>query len=212
VKRVFGLHLAANAVLLALIYFWLGIRDARAWQVLLTLVLGTAIVASALWLHAATWHWMVARDWRVPRVTFVKFAVGFAIFVVVWWLLSLIPVSRGALWTASLATLKSRKPVTPESIERIFQAVLWLVRWFALPILLFRQWRNFRFWGLLAAVLLLSVYLPERLVHWTPGFKNTAAEVVSVLLRWGLAYGLAVAGWLAVLWFARKPSVKSAHV
>lgn len=198
-KRVFVLHLIANAALIALLYVWLGIRDAPAWQILLTLVLGAGIAGAAVYLHAGTWHWMRARDWRVPPRTLLRFAGGLLLFAIAAWLLSLIPVERAGLWTASMLTFKSRKPVSPETVQRMFGAAVWLLTWFMLPVALFGQWRRWRFWFVWAAVLLLGWYVPQRLVHWTPDSKSTAAEVVSVAIRWGAAYSLVIAGWLTVL-------------
>jgi len=199
VKRVFVLHLIANAALIALLYVWLGIRDARAWQILITVMLGAVIVSAAVYLHAGTWHWMRARDWRVPPRTLLRFAGGLLLFAIAAWLLSLIPVERAGLWTASMLTFKSRKPVNPDTVQKMFGAAMWLLTWFVLPVVLFGKWRRWRFWLLWAAVLLVSWYVPRRLVHWTPDFKSTAAEVTSLMLRWGTAYLLAIAGWLTVL-------------
>lgn len=198
-KRVFLLHLVGNAVLILLLYAWLGIRDARAVQIAVTVLLGAALLGAALWLHAGTWHWMRAKNWRVPFATLLRGAGGFLVFAVVLWLLSLIPVDAAALWTASLLTFKTRKPVTPESVGRVYAAAVWLLKWFVLPVILLGQWKRPRFWLLFAGVLLIGWYFPRRLVHWTPDFKTTTAEAASMLARWSVAYLLGIACWLAVL-------------
>lgn len=198
-KRVFLLHLVGNAVLIGLLYVWLGIRDARALQILATVVLGAVLLAGTLYLHAGTWHWMRAHDWRVPPRTLARFAVGILIFTVIGWLLSLIPVDRAGLWTASLLTFKIRKPFNPDTVSRIFRTILWIVKWFIVPVFLFGEWRRPKFWVVCAGVLLVGWYVPQRLVYWTPDFKTTTAEVISVVLRWSMAYVLATAAWLFLL-------------
>ena len=203
-RRVFGLHLIANALLIVLVYAWLGIRDARAWQIVLTVVLGAALIAATVWLHAGTWHWMRTQNWLVSREDLLRFAGGLLLFVVALWLLSLVPLDRAAQWTASLLTFKSRKPVSPDSMRRVFGAALWIVKWFVLPVVLLGQARRPRFWLLFAGLVLIGWFLPQRLVHWTPDFAHTWEEVLSVILRWGVAYVLAVASWL---WALRQTTV-----
>ena len=198
-KRVAGLHLIANAALIALVYVWLGIRDARASQIAATVLLGAALIAAALFLHAGTWHWMRTGNWRISPRELLRFTAAIAIVLACWWLLSMIPQDRAAQWTASFLTLHTRTPIKPETVARVLAALVWIVRWFVIPILVLRQHRNPRSWLILAAALLLGVYLPQRLIHWTPNFKSTTAEVLSMTLRWGLAYALATAAWLTVL-------------
>ncbi len=198
-KRIFLLHLIGNAILIGLLYLWLGIRDARAVQILATVFLGAILVAGTLYLHAGTWHWMRTHSWQVPRPTLIRFAAGILIFIAIGWLLSLIPVGRIGLWTASLLTFKTRKPVNPDAVTRFFRTALWIVKWFFIPVFLFGEWRRPKFWLLFAGALLVGWYLPQRLVNWTPDFKSTTAEVISVVLRWGIAYILAIAAWLWVL-------------
>ena len=198
-KRVFLLHLVGNAILIGLLYLWLGIRDARALQILATVVLGAILVAGALYLHAGTWHWMRTSDWRVPRQTLIRFAAGILIFILIGWLLSLIPVDRAGQWTASLLTFKTRKPINPGNVTRFFRMALWIIKWFVVPVVILGEWKRPKFWLIWAGVLLVGWYIPQRLVYWTPDFKSTTAEVVSVILRWGLAYVLATVAWLFVL-------------
>ena len=198
-RRVASLHLIANAVLIALVYVWLGIRDARASQIAATVLLGAALIAAALFLHAGTWHWMRTGNWRISPKELLRFTLAIAAILICWWLLSLIPIDRAAQWTASFLTLHTRTPVKPEIVARVIAALGWILRWFVVPILILRQHRHPRFWLILAAALLLGVYLPQRLIHWTPNFKSTTAEVVSMTLRWSLAYVMATAAWLGVL-------------
>jgi hypothetical protein len=200
-KRVAGLHLIANAALIALVYLWLGIRDAQASQIAVTVLLGAALIAGALFLHAGTRHWMRTNNWRVSQKELLGFALGITTLLICWWLLSLIPQDRAAQWTASFLTLHTRTPIRPERVASIFNALVWALKWFVIPILILREHRHPRFWLMLATALLLGVYIPQRLVHWTPNFKSTTAEILSMTLRWSVAYALATACWLTVLRF-----------
>ena len=212
-RRVASLHLIANAALIALVYVWLGIRDARASQIAATVLLGATLIAAALFLHAGTWHWMRTNNWRISPRELLRFTLTIAIVLICWWLLSLIPQDRAAQWTASFLTLHTRSPFKPESVARVIAALVWILRWFVVPILILRQHRHPRFWLILAAALLLGVYLPQRLIHWTPNFKSTTAEVVSMALRWSAAYVLATAAWLGVLRYtANSPLPPESHL
>ena len=104
---------------------------------------------------------------------------------------------------------------------RIFNAVRWFVQWVLAPILLLpvaacgfgrdslRQSRKPRFWLEYIVVLVAGFYLPGKLIHWVPRLQATAAEVISFVVRFGIAYCLAVAGWLALAFFSSggKPAV-----
>lgn len=208
-KRAWLAQFAGNAVLLFLIWEWLGIRDARAWQLALTASLGLIIIAGTLWLHAATFHWFASRDWRVPLRRILIFAGALALFLLLAWGLDALPLDRWSVWTGSILTFKSRKPVNPATVLRVMQGVRWFLKWIVLPVLLLpvaagkpRQSLRPRFWLQYIAAVVICFWLPGKLIHWTPRFEATVAQVVSFLFRFGIAYCLAVTGWLALAFFS----------
>lgn len=220
-KRLWLIHLGANAVLLWLLWEWLGIRDARAWQLILTAVTGLLLASAAIFLHAGTFHWIATKEFRPHRRGIVKFSAVLGIFVLICWLLSLPPWYRAAVWTASYLTFHSRKPVNPVLIGRAIEGLRCFIQWVLVPILLlpivthgFRRpsWQQSlkpRFWLEYIAVAVVCFYVPNRLIHWVPALDATAAQVASFIARFGLAYCAAVAGWLALVFFSSggKPAV-----
>lgn len=209
-KRVWALHVTANALLLWLVWIWLGIRDARAWQIAITAVLGLAIVAGALWLHGTTWNWAATREWKLlPLRRLAVFALVLAVFLLISWGLGKLPLDRAAVWIGSLLTIQSRKPVNPAMIGRVLYWLRWFVQWVIVPVLLLpiaggdrRQSLRPRFWLEYCAVLIAGFLVPGWLLHWAPKFGNTSAEVASFIVRFGVAYGLAIAGWIALAFFS----------
>jgi hypothetical protein len=51
-------------------------------------------------------------------------------------------------------------------------------------------------------MLVLGFYLPVVLVGWVPKLTGTAPQVLSFVLRMGVAYGLVITAWLATAFFA----------
>jgi len=113
-------------------------------------------------------------------------------------------------------TLKLRKPVKPAAMLRVFNTALWLVRWVVLPVLILpvisaiavRGWRgfaalntlrrNWRFWLEAPLLLLAALWLPFRLMAWTPFMSGFWLEFFSLAVRGLVAYLLFVAGLLAL--------------
>src|SRR5262249_52151528 len=111
------------------------------------------------------------------------------------------------------------------TIERVFQVITWLIRWFILPLLLLPLiagtssggWRGFtqagrfrgrRFYWLEAPVLLLcAVWLPFALIGWVPHRGSFSLEIISFTARLLVAYFLFIGAWLllAFLTSAGRP-------
>ncbi len=206
-------------------YLWLGIGESRnltlAWSGLLALLL--FLIACAT--HGAAFAFFgfgegreVLRAWKTSARNLLPLGAAALAIAVVYWLLSVWQEysSNPAFTLASFLTLTSRKPVEPKSVERVFDAALWLVRWAVLPVVLLpmlaaislRGWGGFasagrdlrRWWFWLAAPLLLlcALWVPFRVLGWKPRMGSFALEVVSFSLRAALAYLLFGAAWLAL--------------
>jgi hypothetical protein len=118
---------------------------------------------------------------------------------------------------ASWLTLKLRKPVKPETVQGIFHAVFWALRWIVVPALTLpvvsaiasrgAAWRRTLLYWIEAPVLLLiALWVPLKLVDWVPHMKSFSGEMTSFVIRAAVAYVLFVAGWLALAYVtARKP-------
>ena len=238
-KRLWLIQAGANLTLVALIYLWLGIRDARLSQLLATAILGALIAFIALWLHASAFAYFAGGQPPVLTPVFretirrlAPFAVLVVLFLLVWWALNSLqaPLHRAAQWTASTLTFRSRKPVRPATVGAIFSWLLWLVQWVTVPILAlpiaaavaksgwigfkpgaFQRSRDWRFWFAYLIAIAGGFYLPYRLVHYAPALHGTAAELLSFVVRFGLAYFLVITGWLALAFFSSGGSPRVTH-
>ena len=216
-RQMVLLHLFGNALLLWLGYYWLGVGESRAATLIWSAAVLLVLVCLASLLHGATFVCFAGADLKsalrsTPRNTLpilvVVCAVA-AIFLLLgqWADYSQQPAFRIASWL----TLKLRRPVKPASIARVFQVVLWLIEWVIIPVFLVpifaaasaRGWRGLRprkpelrYWILCPVLLLLALWLPLRLLNWTPYHGSFGLEMTSFILRAATAYGLLVFGWL----------------
>jgi hypothetical protein len=109
---------------------------------------------------------------------------------------------------ASWLTLKLRKPVKPDTVQAIFHAVFWAVRWIVLPVLALpmvsaivsrpSRRRTWLYWIETPVLLLAALWAPLKLVGWVPHMKSFNGEMTSFALRALLAFVLFAAGWLAL--------------
>jgi len=228
-----ALHLAGNAVLLFLGYYWLGIGESRTLTLMWSLFVALFLAAVTAVLHGATFAYFgepspgLPAAFRtavrhLPAIVAATLAV-LALYVLLdrWAEYSTQPAFSIASWL----TLNLRKPVKPATIQRLFNIVTWLVRWIVLPILLLpmiagaasRGWRGFTYFGkpggrriywLACPVLVLcGFWLPFRFIGWVPTVGSFAMEIISFTVRFLMAYLLFVGAWLllAFLTSAGKP-------
>jgi hypothetical protein len=212
--KFMAIQAAGYLVLLGLIYEWLGIGDRSGLQVLLSAALGAAIVFVALWLIAkALDHEFTLR--RLPRFLPWMIAVAAAIGACLW--LGTYR-SKVGLSVASHLTLWFRKPVKPETVGSVYAALVWMAGIAAVLGLLpfasaaaegtkrrvrdeLRQWR---YWVGCAVMLAAGCFLPGWLIGWVPKFSGLGAQTASWIVRFSLAYVIALAAWLEIAWLARR--------
>lgn len=231
--RLVLLHLFGNAALLGLGYYWLGVGESDG--AMLALSIGTLLlfVAGAVWLHGVSLAYFRNFEQSLRSVftrvarhlpALVVFAI--AVFALYMWLGGWNP-SSILLSIASFFTMTFQKPVRPGDMLTIFQGVLWVLRWWILPVLLLplaaaiadRNWRGFgefgrhlrdwKVWLLVPALLFAGVWVPLRLAAWTPVKGNFGAEIVSLIARLSAGYLLFVTACLAVAFITSrgKPSL-----
>jgi hypothetical protein len=192
-RRLWGVHLLGNLALAALFWVWLGIPDARSWQLGLTAILGLAIVFGALWLHGATFRYFADSSAALP--------VAFRT--------SLRRLPLFALWAAVLVLciflVQRWQPAAGIPV-----AVRWFVAWILVPAVLLplgaaamgrlrealAAYRNPRYWLWTVILMVAGIYVPYRLILWAPALKAFAAEATSFAVRWLIAYLAAVTAWL----------------
>lgn len=229
-------HLAGNALLLWLGYYWLGLGESRTITLLWSFLVALAGASLACLLHGAAFVYFEVYDlrsaWRTAFRHLLSLLAAALAVVLVYSLVSRWAENSGepAFKIASWLTLKLRKPVKPATILRIFSVVTWLFRWVILPVLLVpvmagtasMGWRGFSRFGRLAGkrlywfqvpiLLLAAFWVPFKLMGWVPETGAFAMEIVSFTVRLLLAYLLFVGSCLLLEFFtsAGKPVLTQA--
>ena len=198
-KRPFLIQLVGNAVLFGLVWTWLGIADAKTWQLLLTAVLGVFILGSFGILETYT----LGGSWRrVPPVLGILLGVGLLI-----WLISLLPIGAWAQTISSFLMLQLRTPWRP---TRMLQNLQWIVRaieWVVVPAVaipfashaarglpMTRPKLPWRYFVVYVVALAVCVWVPWQLIHWRPLLTNPTLDIGVFTLRFVVAYLFFCAG------------------
>ena len=228
-KRLWLIQAAANALLSWCAFAWLGIRDSRASQLLETVIFGLLIVVPWLWLQNATLAYCGDRSpglggvFRKSGKTVLIFSGVVIVFVLLVWALGRLeePLTTLGQRTASWLTFHLRKPIKPVTWAKAYLAVLWGVRWIALPVLLLpvaagvatngvrgiRRSAGKVFWVQYLLAFVIGAYIPGLLMGWVPRLTGTTAQVLSFILRFGLAYILVITTWLMLAFFSAQRAV-----
>lgn len=172
-RRLVLAHLAGNALLLWLGYYWLGLGESRAAAVAWSAAVALFIVAGACWLHGSAY----ARSFRIAL--------------------------RNLPWTVIVAGLALTAYALLPSGKW-----WWVARWIALPLVFaplfagaaahgWRAHRGFSRRAIVAPALVFAgVWVPLRLLTWTPRFSSFAMEMTSFVARAIVAYLLFLAASL----------------
>lgn len=185
-KRLIALHLVGNALLLLLVYYWLGLGVAPASAVMWNAAVALFIVAGACWLHGAAFAQSGKLALRHLPWTVIVALIALAAYLALpsgkWW------------WPV-------RWIVLPMVFVPLFAGAAshgWKV------------WRGFSLRAAAAPVLVLAgVWLPLRLLSWIPHVSGFPMEMASFVGRAAIAYLLfVIAGLrLAHLMWAGSPRV-----
>jgi hypothetical protein len=203
-SKIVAVQAGGYLVLLALIYEWFGIADRNAWQLVLSLLLGLVIVCGAVWLVASA---LAAEFVPLRRLagSLIWIVAAAAVVAVCVWLAAYR--SGVGLSVASHLTLWFRKPVKPETMGSIYA---WLLRIVAtvgvlaiLPLAV-KARPSRRYWIAAALLALGGWLLPALLIGWVPKFESFGAQTASLIVRFLLAYAIALAAWLAIGTAARR--------
>jgi hypothetical protein len=217
---MFARQWVGNAAALLLAFAWLRVPDSHAWQFLLSVVFGLAIVAAFLWLHATTFRRL--RSSTLPVPTPVQLLI--LVCIIFFWMFLLQPISATRSFEPLLAGYVNSK-LSPEmrsffTFARLVQwqeyfldLLEWLIAGLLLPAAMAavateRNTRTFRGlsfvyqrWQYWAAVFICGFAgerLTAALVSWTPG-KGLVGETLSVVTRFALAYTADILLWCFVL-------------
>ena len=219
VRKLFVLHLVADAQLLWLGYQWLGVAESTRALLIFSALSAVGVLALACWFHGATMVFFRKGD-AEPRISgpvrtalrhLPALLVAAILVLGLYGLLAWAAATSGepAFRLASWLTLKLRTAVKPTTVARIFLGGFWIVRWVILPIALLpmasgiaaRGWRGFgeftwrrgwRNWLEVPLLLVAGLLLPFVLLSWVPALSSFTLEVVSFSLRALVAYLLLV--------------------
>lgn len=205
--RVALMHLGANALLLSLGYYWLGLAESRAATLAWSAFVALFFLCLLCWTYGAAFACLDPNPWRMALRNLLPLIAAAIAAVLLYTLLfrlydgSIKPASQIASWL----TLKMRKPVRPLTILRVFEAMVWLLRWVVVPVVLVpvlsgvatRGLRGFRFrsptrsqWLSTPVLLLLGLWAPLKLIAWVPRIGGFGVEALSFALRAAIAYFL----------------------
>jgi hypothetical protein len=217
-----AIHLAGTALLLWLGYTWLGLGESRGTALAGSFAVALAFVCLTCWLYGAAFPFFAERRIaaafgaalrRLPALIAAALAV-LVVYAVLAWLAGAL--NGPGFKLASWLTMTLRKPVRPNTVQRVMRSIFWVIRWMVLPLLFLpmlaaiasRGWRGFRavgggmwrrlYWVKVPVLVVLAVWVPLKLLGWVPQVKGFRLEMTSFVARVGLAYLLFVAGWLAL--------------
>jgi len=227
-KRIWLVHIVANALLFTAFFHWLRISDESAAWFTLSVVAALALTFLLLLLHSATFAYFrmgtessfVSALRRVmPRL--LAFLLWTLIFAGVLWFLGQLwdYTAQAGGWTHHVLPGFARRNVSPRSTITLVSALLWFLFYFVWPILFLpvgvqtataglrglfakRAWRSIRevrFWVTYAVCFLCSAYIPYKLAWMIPTKASPLlAQEWSMAVRLGIGYLLLVTGWLVL--------------
>jgi hypothetical protein len=225
-------QLAGNALLLALGYYWLGLPESTPTTLAWSAFVALAILAGACMLHGAAFLYcalpplglrrsFAAAARRLPILLLCAVVIG-AVYLLADHAHGL--ARAPAFRTASFLTMTLRRPVRPAAVLRGFDVAISVLRWVVVPVLFlpllaglailgrggFRCFgllaRRWRYWVFTPVLLLCAVWVPFRILGWTPRSASSAVEMASFLARAAVAYGLFIAAWLAIVFLTSTGS------
>ena len=219
-------HLIGNALLLWLGYFWLGLNESDAQNLLWSSLVFCVVVAGFVWLHALALAQFSGLSFRHAASSSARHLppllaltlLGLAIYALLLWLAN--SFGGAAYLIGSYSTMHLRRPVPPTAVERVFRVILWTMQWILMPALLlpiaaaisvngWRGWNQrfllrrhrFQYFIEVVALLLGAFWLPFKLFFWIPPISSFSGQMASFLARAGTGYLLFVLALLALEFF-----------
>ena len=205
------LQLVGNAVVVFGAMAWLHIPDSHGWQFAFSVVSALLILAALLWIYVKS-----ANEARRPDVRTSYWIAGIWLLIggvvsLVWMhVVAKLGVNvelRAGYWNSQLSAHMRTVLTYPRLVEYQHAAIValsWLLPLLLLPFVIelvtcgwgtaavwraVRVWSRWQYWIVSIAALLLGSRLTSALVDWHPSY-TVRGEVVSVMLRLVLAYGI----------------------
>ena len=170
-------------------------------------------------------------SWKTAVRNLLPLVLAAITVVFIYWLLEQWSVysARPAFRIASWLTLTLRTPVGPGSVARIFNAILWVVRWAVLPAYLLPEisavaalgWQGFRrtshrvpgwlYWIEVPILLLCLIRVPLWLFYWVPEVNGFTMQAASFTARIAAAYLLFGVSWLVLAFVTSRGKPRPAQ-
>ncbi len=225
-------HLVGNALLLLLGYYWLGLGEANALQLVWSTVVILLLLTLTLWLQGTAFAFFRTSEGLTPSALRVLrhlpallalAMIALLCYGLLAWCQS--HITRQGFLIASYLTLTFRHPVKPLTMVRILGALLWTLHWVVLPVIFlplmsdvavdgfstrpFRINRKWTYWIEVGPLLICGLWVPFKLLGWIPEWKNFNLQLLSFAARASSGYLLFIASslTLAFLTSSGKPRV-----
>lgn len=209
-----------NLAAMLLAFLWLQIPDSHAWELLFSAVAAALLIFAFLGLHARTFRLLQLQETTIrlwPRLLILLMVI-----VAAFLLWQGIEAGRSQEWRFagywnSRFSAGSRSFFTYQRLfrwqEYFYSILQWVLDALLLPVAFVGAsiglqkdgrrrigliYRHFAYWVVAVLAGLIGQGITSALVSWTPG-HGTAAEIASVLLRFGVAYTADILLWCLVL-------------
>lgn len=223
------INLIFTALLTSLAVYWLQIGDAKVYQLVWAAVLAILIAIGWWWLDSGTaaFFYRSARGDDTVKGAYrqgfrrsLLFALVATVGIALWWLLDELhePANQYANYLYSTLSAANRGRVGYEGIQRAFSWLLDLAQWFLLPVLILPwitmlcgasltkesarhalgSYKRLGYWIGIVLSVLLAIWIPMKFIEWRFG-TGLEGEMVSMIVRFALAYLFFIFGWLLAL-------------
>ena len=226
-RDVLALQFSGNLALMLLVWYWLGMGVGSVAMLVGLLLLGLVLLAASALLHGAGLAAFRPRTLgeaiAAARARLIKLTLYSLIMValLIVWDFAAMYTPDAAKWAASAITFSSQSPVKPASLELAYG---WLLRIVFLVVALAmhpvaariagsvdsaaRVLKQPAYWlgGILLAIA--GLLLPWWLINWVPSFTAMTMETVSAVVRFTLAYLLAILSWATMAALVARLGIK----
>jgi hypothetical protein len=230
VAKLWLLNFVGNAAALAAWYFWLLVPDAHGWQVVFSLLAAACIIVMVVWLRAGTFAYFRLVEfrgngavWRAFRHS-LRHIVALALWAVVlaavlwflFWLRRYPPQFGVWLWQKLPESLRL---ANPRQLAQYADRLLWFLILVVVP----AKWSPIAttiaaagfgqramqsrhvlkrplYWVWFCVLVFAGVYVPYKLVWWTPSVDDLRKQAWSMGLRFFAAYVIVLTAWIALVW------------
>ena len=205
---VWLVQVAGYPLLIWLLWIWFGIPDRSVLHLSASVLLGLFIILWLGWLLASAFTHSLRIQGRLPRAALFS-VVLLVLLIAVWWLKAYNPAVTD--WIAVRVSNARGSAINPQSAAWVYPVFLWtmlltIVALILPPLLLncLRPLRSPVYWASFVLLAMAGYWIPWFIVTWIPTAESITVQTLSMVLRWGFAYLIALAALLAFAHVARS--------